>query len=312
MDIIRNCVNVTFCNLMVSTNVILICQVSIPLVRAVGVSGKESLDRSFSRFQSCDLFESCLDVMALSCVTKEEPNVRTLNMATYILAYLRSTKCCSRLERVRMTLGSVRPYALMTVMAKPGSRGKCRRMSIFDGRKPWPPLAIVGSHRSRFYGFGKMGTTTLPLTRVMSFQAAMDFFRSAFFSGVFPLLFEGHFFIDKDDIYCSWRLSKSDDVAGLGSTEFCFKEVSLGLTCRENGVVGKGSGFYDSFLLAVIVREEAISILNVVLEKGGIIVYGRRSQRKLVEAFASSCGGKKANGWRRYFLIWQRVVTVYV
>jgi hypothetical protein len=93
------------------------------------------------------------------------------------------------------------------------------------------------------------------------------------FGSVFLVLFEGHFLIDKDDVYCSWRLSKSDDVAGLGLSELCFEEVLLGLICRENGVVCKGSGVCDSFLLAVIVHEEAISILNVVLKKAGIIVY---------------------------------------
>ena len=77
MDIIWNGVNVILFNLMVSTNIILICQVSIPVVRVVGVSGKESLDRSFG-FQSCDVFESRPDVTALSCAMKEEPNVLSL------------------------------------------------------------------------------------------------------------------------------------------------------------------------------------------------------------------------------------------
>jgi hypothetical protein len=71
MHIIWNGVNVIFYNLMVNTNIILICQVSIPVVRIVGVSGKESFDGSF-RFQSCDVFESRPDVSAFfSCVMKE-------------------------------------------------------------------------------------------------------------------------------------------------------------------------------------------------------------------------------------------------
>jgi hypothetical protein len=72
MHIIWNGVNnIIFYNLMVSTNITVICQVSMPVVRVVGVSGKESFDGSF-RFQSCDIFESCPDILAFfSCVMKE-------------------------------------------------------------------------------------------------------------------------------------------------------------------------------------------------------------------------------------------------